>query len=90
MAAGAVQPADLARRQARGRQRRGQLHFGGRSDPLAADIEERHRTERGATGAKAFRVLPPADAQRAHDARAGNDDAGGGFGRGLSGGKSTG
>ena len=74
--AGPVQPSHLARRQARGRQRRWQGHFGGGPDPLPADIEERHGTECGATGAKALRILPPADAQRAHDTGAGNNDPG--------------
>ena len=51
--------------EARRRQRRRQIHLRRGLDPLPADIEERDRPKGGAAGAKPFRVLPPADAQRA-------------------------
>ena len=73
--AGAVEPRRLPGAQKRRGHFFRQVNFRRRFHALAAGIEQRHRTERRFSGAKSLRIFFPADAERRHDARAGDDDA---------------
>ena len=74
--AGPIQTGHLASGQACRRQVAGQLHLGCHPHPLPADIKKRHRSEPCAARAEALRVGSPSQAQRGHDAGAGNHTRG--------------
>ncbi len=70
---GPVQAGNLARAEGIWRQRGRQIDLRRHLCPLAADIEKRHRPERGAARAKSAGVWLPPDAQGCDNARSGDD-----------------
>ena len=71
-----VQARDLAGSETGRLQRRRQINLRRHLRPLAADIEQRHRPERRAARAESGGVRHPPDAERRHNASAGDDNTG--------------
>jgi hypothetical protein len=69
----AVKPCKLAAVELGRRKRFRQVHFRRDFYALAADIKQRHRPERAASGAEAGRIQLPAQAERRNNACPGDD-----------------
>ena len=72
----AIEPGNLSRVEVGRRQGHRQINFRGTLRPLAADIEQRHGTESGASRPKTLRVGFPTESQSRNDSGTGDDHPG--------------